>query len=102
MAPCAACREALVDALAPLARLGPDYLAASEGAIYLWAKLPPGACQDMPEVISVCVTHLHVRALKQEHGYPAGHVRALKQEHGYPAGHVRALKQETWVPCRAC
>ena len=36
-------RQALIDALAPLARLGAEYLAASEGAIYLWAKLPPGA-----------------------------------------------------------
>ena len=43
---CHLCRQALVDALAPLARLGPEYLAASEGAIYLWAKLPPGARQD--------------------------------------------------------
>jgi len=34
-------RAALVRALAPLAELGPEYLAASEGAIYLWAKLPP-------------------------------------------------------------
>ena len=44
--PCAVGRQALMDALAPLARLGPDYLAASEGAIYLWAKLPPGARLD--------------------------------------------------------
>ncbi|KAK9839419.1 hypothetical protein WJX81_001094 [Elliptochloris bilobata] len=44
-------REVLVDALAPLARLGPDYLAASEGAIYLWAKLPPG-CEDDEAVVA--------------------------------------------------
>jgi len=44
-------RAALVRALAPLAELGPEYLAASEGAIYLWAKLPPGAPEGWGQVI---------------------------------------------------
>jgi hypothetical protein len=48
----ACARAALVRALAPLAELGPEYLAASEGAIYLWAKLPPGAPGGVAAAVS--------------------------------------------------
>lgn len=40
-------RAAVAAALAPLSRAtGEDVTAASRGAIYLWAKLPPGATDD--------------------------------------------------------
>ena len=35
-------RTALRDALSPLAELSPGGVAGGEGAIYYWAKLPPG------------------------------------------------------------
>ena len=48
------CREAIIDALSPLNSLG-DSVAASEGAIYLWAKLPE------------CQWHMSTHAHHQHH-----------------------------------
>ena len=64
------CREAIMDALSPLNSLG-DGGAASEGAIYLWAKLPEGQWHMFTQV-----HHQHTASKRKALPYhPVDHAR---------------------------
>eukprot|EP00798_Chlamydomonas_sp_ICE-L_P032457 gene32457-31069_t len=68
-------RAALVDALSPLGTLGGGSVAGGEGAIYLWARLPPG-CEDDQSVVTWLVKKHGVCVIPGSACGVPGHIRA--------------------------
>jgi aspartate/methionine/tyrosine aminotransferase len=69
-------RAALQDALSPLAKLSPGGVVGGEGAIYYWAKLPPGLEASDEEAVEWLIREHGVCVIPGSSCGAPGYIRA--------------------------